>query len=455
MKYASVFFMNFYYPESGYGDRLFFPPLGIGYLSEYLEMHGIQTSILDMGTGKNMSQAEDLMCQYIDEFNPEVIAISLNSICFPRSMSIIDNVYKNYPKIPIVVGGPHASSKGSELLKTYDFLDYVIVGEGEKPLYQLCIGEKLRNIPGLCWRQSSTIHENYDLPSKDLSEFPFPKYEKFQLTLYGNPDAIGILTSRGCPYKCIFCQQSSLLGKTWRGRTPEGIVDEIRYWKTQGKKTVHIIDDNFAMNRQRLLKISDLVVKDGLEDIEYVLVGGIRVNQVDEEILLALKRMGVKVIPLGVESGSDKILKFMRKGITSEQADIAINLSTSMGFDVKLFFIIGFPTETMEDVQMSFDLALKYPIASVRFFNLVPYPDTALMSWLEKNNGHFFYEFDEYMSNFKRFQRIPIFECSEGMNREEKLKAFEMADEVVRIIENNHKKRTKYLRKRFGIDEDK
>ena len=439
MRYESVLFINFYYPESGYGERLLYPPIGLGYLSEYLESFNIRSRILDMGTGKNMDSAEDFISQYIDEFNPDLIAISLNSICFLRSIEIISNVHGLYPEIPIVVGGPNASSKNSELLKKYDFLDYVIVREGEKALYNLCSGKKLEDIAGLCWRQNSIVHQNPDIPSKNLSDYPFPKYKRFQLDLYGNPDAIGILTSRGCPYKCIFCQQSSLLGKNWRGREPEDIVEEIRHWKAQGKKVIHILDDNFGLNKQRALKISELIVEEGLNDIEYVIVGGLRIDQTNKEILLALKNMGVQVIPFGVESGSNKILKFIRKGITSEQSDSLISLATSMGFNVKLFFIIGFPTETMQDVQMSFDLALKYPIASARFFNLVPYADTPLMRWLEENKVHFYYEYDEYMNNFKRFQRIPIFESLKGMSLDEKLEALKLADEVVRIIEDRHK----------------
>jgi len=436
MRYESVLLINFYYPESGYGERLFYPPIGLGYLSEYLESFNIRTMVLDMGTGKNMDLAEDFIYQYIDDFNPDMIAISLNSICFLRSVEIIGNVHDIYPNIPIVVGGPHASSKGTKLLKKYDFFNYIIVREGEKALYSLCSGEKFKNISGLCWKKNSIIHQNPDLPSKKISEFPFPRYRRFQLELYGDPEAMGILTSRGCPYKCIFCQQSSLLGKNWRGRTPEDIVNEIRYWKEQGVKKIQIIDDNFAMNQQRVFKISELIVKYGLNDMEYVIVGGLRIDQTNEKVLIALKKMGVKIISFGIESGSNKILKFIRKGATSEQADRLIGLATSMGFDVKLFFILGFPTETMEDVQMSFDLALKHPIASVRFFNLVPYADTPLMKWLEENNVHFNYEYDEYMNNFKRFQRIPIFEHQGGMSLNEKLEALNLADEIVELVED-------------------
>jgi len=439
MRYSSVFLVSFYYPESGVGERLNYPPLGVGYLSEYLESQGVQTRILDMGTGKKMDQAEDLMSQNIEKFKPTLLGISLNSICFQRSVEIISNIHKKYPELPIVVGGPDASSKGVELLKKYNFLDYVIVREGEKPLAKLCLGEKFKEIPGLSWGQGSAFYRNPDMPTEDLSEFPFPKYKRFQLDLYANHDGIGILTSRGCPYQCIFCQQSSLLGKRWRARTPESIVEEISYWKNQGKKAIYILDDNFALNKQRVLKLSELVAERGLNDLEYILVGGLRIDQANRETLLALKRMGVTTIPFGVESGSDRILKFIKKGIMAEMADKAIALAVGMGFKVKLFFIIGFPIETMEDVQKSFDLALKYSIADIRFFNLFPYPDTVLMKWLKENRAHFFYQSDEYMNDYKRFQRIPIFEHQSGMNYQEKLKALNLADEVIRTIKNRCK----------------
>lgn len=438
MRYNSVFLLNFYYPESGQGAKLFYPPLGIGYLSEYLETRGVKTCVLDMGSGKDMSKAEDLMSQIIEQSKPELIGLSLNAINFKRSMEILSNIHKKYPDIPIIVGGPTASSKGTELLKNYDFLSYAVVREGEKPLHQLCAGEKLENIGGLCWRNGQDLRQNPDKPSDDLSEFPFPRYAKFDLDSYGNTNAIGILTSRACPYMCIFCQQSALLGKKWRSRTEEGVIEEISYWKGKGKKEIHILDDNFALDRKRVASLSRLIIENGLNDLRYVLVGGLRIDQANEEVLLSLKQMGVQRIAFGVESGSDKILKFIKKGITAKMADEAIALAVSMGFEVKLFFILGFPTETMEDIKQSFDLALKYPIAQARFFNLIPYTDTYLMDWLKKNNARFLYSEDEYMNDYERFQRIPIFDYLGGMNYEEKLEALKKADEVIKIIEDRN-----------------
>lgn len=434
MKYPFVLLINFYYPESGYGERLLFPPLGLGYLSQYLEEKGVVVNILDMGTGNDMASAYTLVLAKIADVKPDLLGVSLNSICFPQSMEILSNIKKKHPEIPIVVGGPHASSKGTILLNDHVFLDFVIVREGEKPLSELCAGEPIDKIQGLCWRDADGTVSNPDKPSINLSEFPFPRYNKFALNAYGATDAIGILTSRGCPFNCGFCQQSSLLGKKWRGRPVDEIIRELRYWKNKGKKIIHIIDDNFAMNKERVLTLSRRIVEENLNDLNYVLVGGIRINQTDEEVLVSLKEMGVKVIPFGIESGSDRVLKFIKKGMTVSQANKTIDLATRMGFAVKLFFIIGLPTETWAEVQMSFALAQKYPVREVKFFNFIPYRDTPLMDWLEEQNAHFFYPYDEYMSDFKKFQRIPVCQSDEGMSLAEKTKALEKADKISEFI---------------------
>ena len=110
-------------------------------------------------------------------------------------------------------------------------------------------------------------------------------------------------------------------------------------------------------------------------------------------------------------------------------------MAVDMGFLVRLFFIIGFPHETLEDVQKSFDLALRHQIYEVRIFNLIPYEDTGIMRWLNENNATLLFPYDEYMSDFKRFQRIPIFDAPVGMSVEEKMRALCMADDIVQQVE--------------------
>jgi len=431
MRFRSVLLVNLYYQESGYGERLNFPPVGLGYMSELLEAENIPHEVVDTGAGHTHAY----VLEQIGATGAELVGFSLNSVCFPKSYELIRQVRKLFPELRIIVGGPHVSTRKAAILVENTAIDFAIVGEGEIPLARLCKGELLEHIPGLIYRGANgEIFENINY-MEAIENLPFPRYKHFDVKdkyLSGN---MSILTSRGCPFKCIFCQQSSLLGKKWRGRTAENVVQEIRYWYDEGFSTIHILDDNFTLQKKRVLHIADLLTESNMKDLEISLVGGVRVQGTDRELLGALQRIGVRHISFGIESGSDRVLDFIGKGMTVQDADRVISMAVDMGFLVRLFFIIGFPHETLEDVQKSFDLALRHQIYEVRIFNLIPYEDTGIMRWLNENNATLLFPYDEYMSDFKRFQRIPIFDAPVGMSVEEKMRALCMADDIVQQVE--------------------
>ena len=430
MRFNKVLLINLYYKESGYGERLNFPPVGLGYLSQYLEKENIAHDVIDTGAGLS---GEDVF-KKVKSFNPQLLAFSLNSICFPRSLALIDKLKKSFPDISIVVGGPHASTKQAALLKENETIDFVIVKEGEIPLVLLCKGEELANVPGLIWRSKDKIHSNALKPLA-INEFPYPLYRNFDLSKNYNSETIGIVTSRGCPFECAFCQQSSLLGKQWRSRSSASVIEEIEHWYNKGITSIHILDDNFGLDKKRIFEIADLLEQKKMKDLKISLIGGLRIQNMTEDFLDAIKRIGVKQLSFGVESGSDRILKFIGKGITSSDVDRVVKMAIDKGFLVRLFFIIGFPYETMEDVKKTFALALRHKINAARFFNLVPYEETKIMHWIKENNAKLLYPYEAYMSDFKYFQRRPIFDAQEGMTLAEKEKALKMADAVARQIE--------------------
>ncbi|MFA5337141.1 MAG: cobalamin-dependent protein, partial [Candidatus Omnitrophota bacterium] len=255
MRFNRALLINLYYKESGYGDRLNFPPVGLGYLSQYLERENIAHDVIDTGAGLN----EDDVFQKVKLFDPELLAFSLNSICFPRSLVLIAKLKKNFPNVAIVIGGPHASTKQAALLKENATIDFVIVKEGEIPLALLCKGEELGNIPGLIWRDKDKIIRSNGLKRLNINEFPYPLYRNFELSKNYNSGTIGIVTSRGCPFECAFCQQSSLLGKDWRSRTAASVIEEIEHWYNKGIASVHILDDNFGLDKKRIFEIADLL----------------------------------------------------------------------------------------------------------------------------------------------------------------------------------------------------
>ncbi len=444
MKKHKIVLINIYYSESGYGDKLNFPPLGIAYISEYLNIYEINHQIIDMGLGYTPKQ----IFEKIKSFQPKWIGISINSLFINRTCSLIEKIKDINPTVNIVVGGPHITTQGINILSEIPSVDYAIVGEGEISFYELISDKSKSEIKGLVYRtKDGSFKINERRIIEELDNIPFPKFEKFELNKYLQR-IIPIISSRGCPFKCIFCQQSSLLSKNWRGVSAEYFIDCIKYWVEKGYTEIHILDDNFTFNQRRLEKIVELYKKENIRNIKLVLIGGIRINQTSKKTLQLLKRLNIEKIAFGVESFSNKVLKFIKKGTSENKIEETIKNATEMGFKVKIFLIIGFPYQTPESLRKTYKLVLTYPIYQVRFFNLVPYQKTALMEWIDEN-GELIYPSSVYMNKFKKYQDIPLFKAKNMMSVEERTRELKIARNVSRLVEE----RSKYLFDEIDIKE--
>ena len=444
MKKHQIVLINIYYSESGYGDILNFPPLGIAFISEYLNLNDIDHQIIDMGLGYVSEQ----ILENIHSLQPKWIGISLNSLLINRTRNLIEKIKEVSPAVNIVVGGPHVTTQGIIIFSEFPSVDYAIVGEGEVSFFELISNKPKSEIKGLAYKaEDGSFKINERRITEDIDNIPFPKFEKFELNKYLRR-IIPIISSRGCPFKCIFCQQSSLLSKNWRGVSAEYFIECIKYWVEKGYTEIHILDDNFTFNQRRLEKIVELYEKENIKNIKLVLIGGIRISQTTKKTLQLLKRLNIEIIAFGVESFSDKVLKFIKKDTTEKQIEETIKNAIDMGFKVKLFLIIGFPYQTPESLRKTYKLVLTYPIYQVRFFNLVPYENTALMEWLDEN-GEFIYPSSVYMNEFKKYQYIPLFKAKNTMNVEERTRELKIAKDVTRLVEE----RSKYLFDEIDIEE--
>ena len=444
MKKHQIVLINIYYSESGYGDILNFPPLGIAFISEYLNFNDIDHQIIDMGLGYIPEQ----ILEKIQSLQPKWIGISLNSLLINRTRNLIEKIKEVSPAVNIVVGGPHVTTQGIKIFSEFPSVDYAIVGEGEVSFFELISNKPKSEIKGLAYKaEDGSFKINERRITEDIDNIPFPKFEKFELNKYLRR-IIPIISSRGCPFKCIFCQQSSLLSKNWRGVSAEYFIECINYWVEKGYTEIHILDDNFTFNQRRLEKIVELYEKENIKNIKLVLIGGIRISQTTKKTLQLLKRLNIEIIAFGVESFSDKVLKFIKKDTTEKQIEETIKNAIDMGFKVKLFLIIGFPYQTPESLRKTYKLVLTYPIYQVRFFNLVPYENTALMEWLDEN-GEFIYPSSVYMNEFKKYQYIPLFKAKNTMNVEERTRELKIAKDVTRLVEE----RSKYLFDEIDIEE--
>ncbi len=348
-------------------------PVGLGYIAQALQNAGIEYSVIDL----NIDSTKKLFGQ-IRDLAPDFIGISMLSYRCKDVYALITEIEAQQPDCTIVVGGPHVSANREKVLAECPEIDLCVMGEGEETIVEVVSGQAVETIKGIFYRKDGEIHFTGARPYiKELGKNAFPTYEGFHLKEYGN--IMRLESSRGCPYKCIFCGAPGILGRKWRYHSPQEMMTELRYWHDRGYRQFCFADSNLAVNKERLIQFCNEVIKSKLQ-VTFV-AEGLRADHVNEELLAKMKDAGFTHVCFGVEAGSDRILKILRKGETRQQIESAIAAATKLELNVTLFFLINSPGETVEDVRASFALAKEYDVAYVWFFNVTPLPGTQLYEW--------------------------------------------------------------------------
>jgi radical SAM superfamily enzyme YgiQ (UPF0313 family) len=361
------------------GDSV--PPLGLMYLAGYLEKYtDYEVKILDCQI-ENIDYEQ--LGEKIKQENPDVVGITTTTFTLIDAIKTAGIVKKTNPKIKIVLGGPHVHIYPEESVRIKE-IDYCVLGEGEMPFKDLLDNlsdvKKLYNIKGIVFKDNNRIVNTGPRDViENLDSLPFPArhltpYKKYFSVISSNAPITTMFTSRGCPYKCLFCDRPHL-GKNFRARSAKNVVDEMEECAKMGIKEIFIYDDTFGADRQRVLDICSEIKKRNINiawDIRT------RVNTVDEEILRALKEAGCQRIHYGVEAGTQKILNALRKGITLEQAENAFKLTKKMGIQTLAYFMIGSPTETKEDILATIKFMKKINPDYAHIAITTPFPSTDL-----------------------------------------------------------------------------
>jgi anaerobic magnesium-protoporphyrin IX monomethyl ester cyclase len=440
MKYKKVLLLFPDYAGGHFGALR--PPAGIGYLAQMLQEEGVEYDVLDMAAGGDLRTLKIKLLS----FEPDLVAISLMSFMYKRSYYIINWVKEISSDITIVAGGPHISTLREKVLEECKGLDYGIVQEGERTLLELCKGLEVERILGLLYRKSGKVNYVGARPfEKNLDKFTFPRFEKFPLGKYVTEE-IGIVSSRGCPFNCTYCPVKTSIGQQYRIRSAESIVDEITYWYNRGFKQISILDDNFTLNKERVLKICDAICKKEFKYIELNCNNGIRADKVDKEMLYAMKLAGFRYFAFGIESGNEQVLKNIKKSQDLDVIEKALKTAIELDFTVTLFFIVGSPGENMVQVKESIALAKKYPIFDARFYNLIPFPATELFEWAKKNK-YLIMNPEEYLNNSSHWDYKPVFATPE-FPVEERAKALVLTRQARKEIRYDAMKRK--LEKKLG-----
>jgi len=436
MIYRKILFIRMWPATAWVGSVA--PPVGIGYLMELLKQYGFEFKLIDMALGEGLPD----IINTINYFRPDIIGASMLTYRYLSSYKILEQIKKKYPKIPIVSGGAHISTFREKALYDCLAIDVGFIRDAEHTFLEFCKGEQLENIKMIIYRdkKGKVQFTREEEQHGDLDSLPWPKYEALNLKRYISKEIL-LLTSRGCPYSCIFCPVSLAIGRKLRARGAENVCDEIEYWYEKGYRRFAILDDNFTFYKERTIAICKEIKRRKFRNIKLRCGNGIRADRIDEEVLVCMKEAGFIQISFGVESVSDKILKVLKKGETVEQIEKAIKNAIKLGFDIVLFFLVGSPGETKEDVDKYINFCLRYPIFDVRFYNLIPYPGTELYDWVEEKK-YFVQSPDIYLNNQSAFTEYPVFQTPE-FTLEERRKALKKSKLITKMV------RKKWLKNKF------
>lgn len=362
-----------------------FPSLGLLYVASFLKENLPEQEIEIIDAKVDNLKFEDL-AKIIVAKSPDIVGITTLTFSLLDALDTAKLIKGVNPKIKICLGGPHVSIFARESLSLKE-VDFVIMGEGEeaflKLVKNLCLNKNpqfIADIAGLGFKdeQGNIFINDTKQIIRDLDTLPIPNrrfinYRKCYSLLGVSKFMASVQTTRGCPFRCIYCDQQS--GKILRKRSINNIIKEIKALYELGIRDIFFVDDLFTLDRNRVFDFCDRLISEKI-DIFFKISG--RVDTVERKMLKRLKQAGCYRIHYGVESGTQKVLKRLEKGITLTQVQDAFTWAREAGIDIFAYFMIGCPGETRQEIMDTINFALKLKPDYAHFSICTPYPDTKL-----------------------------------------------------------------------------
>ena len=414
------------------------PPLGIAYIASYLRERGVDVNILDSTFNNSFSFIE----KTIKQKKPDVLGISTITTMINDANKVAE-IGKSYG-IPLVVfGGPHPSVEPEKTLENNN-VDAVIIGEGEYSFYKIIEAfEKresitdLKGIPNVyvkCNRKIERCKKRHFI--KDLDTIPFPardlldmeNYFKhwFQLDVFSSRlRGTNVYTMGSCPFSCTFCQPTLkiMFGNLCRRRSPKNVIDELKYLKEKYRiNSFFMGDDLFMINRKYIEELCEKMIN---EKLDLIWKCQTRADTVpNSQLIKKMWRAGLRVVDIGIESGSGRILKLYKKNINLSQVERTVKTFKKHQIKTRGYFILGAPTETIKEIKQTISYAIYLKLNEAVFSILCPFPGTILyemskkMGWelTEKWTPEYYYSKGGFIKGvlsekiIRRYQRLAFLE---------------------------------------------
>ncbi len=364
------------------------PNIGIGYLAKSIQQNSDVNIIDCLLVNIDNKRLEKI----IKKVDTKIIGFSLFSVALKSTNEFIKKIKEAHRNTTIIVGGPHVIFEPVETLLYLKEANYGFCGEAEEGFPMLLnilketpnpSPEILATVPNLVWRNGGKIIVNAR-SYVDVNKYPIPAWDLIHPERYpAAPNGIfsrakkiaPIIVTRGCPYPCTFCGAGIASGKKLRKRNIDNVIEEIKLLKYKfGIEEIHIMDDNFTLDMEYAKNVCRAIIKENF-NLYFACPNGIRLDRIDEELLKLMERAGFYSFAVGIESGSQETLDYMRKELTLKEIREKIDLiKSASNIEVTGFFILGYPNEKKEDIEKTIRFALDLPIDKANFFNFTPFP---------------------------------------------------------------------------------
>jgi len=350
------------------------PPLGIGFLISVLRDAGHQVLFID----NYLSPSSFLEDHYLTDNKIDLVGIYANTICYRDTKRMLYQMQmlreKGDWKGRIIVGGPHASVAPDSIPQ---FVDHIVIGEGEHAILDIVDGASNRV------NRKDFITDLDDLPMPAYDYFAHLPYD-FGVKWFPQQPVFTMNTSRGCPFGCTFCSVASIWGRRYRYFGAERVVKDIKHLvRHYGARGIYFREDNFTANRERTASFCEGLLLAGM-DIKWMCES--RVDSLDRELIALMHRAGCEALYVGVESGSQRLLDFMKKGITLDQVHNVFGWCRELGIKTAASFIVGVPTETPAERRMTVDLSRAIRPTTCSFNVFVGIPRSPLYDYVLEND---------------------------------------------------------------------